>query len=179
MCVHLISQLITYICSCMCVPCYGYGCREPGVFHVVRQDIAEMFKNELDAYAWVLGGGLTAGKFFKVVPTGRPSCISELGPSSDSKRYLRSEHRNSCHTHYVFCMYHTYICHTSVLSLHIVVSRSSTHPSAVITEWRTLLLVLCLHQTPGSKHNATLTVLLHVAIGGGPRVAPESSKSSS
>ena len=129
-CVHLISQLITYICSCMCVPytiCYGYGCRVPGVFHGVRQDIAEMFENELDAYAW---GGLTAGKFFKVVPT----CISELGPSSNSKRYLRSEHRNSCHTHYVFCMYHTYIgkarssCHTSVLSLHIVVSRSSTHP---------------------------------------------------
>ena len=48
-------------------------------------------------------------------------------------------------------------------------------PSAVITEWRT---VLCLHQTPGSKHNATLTVSLHVAIGGGPWVAPESSKSS-
>ena len=50
-----------------------YRHRKPGVFHGVRQDVAEMFENELDAYAWVLGGGLTAGKSFKVVPTGRAS----------------------------------------------------------------------------------------------------------
>ena len=50
-----------------------YRRREPGVFHGVRQDVAEMFENELDAYAWVLGGSLTAGKLFKVVPTGRAS----------------------------------------------------------------------------------------------------------
>ena len=52
-----------------------YRHRKPGVFHGVRQDVAEMFENELDAYAWVLGGGLTAGKFFKVVPASTEALV--------------------------------------------------------------------------------------------------------
>ena len=37
--------------------------REPGVFH---GHLADKFENELDCYAWNLGG-LSAGKLYKVV----------------------------------------------------------------------------------------------------------------
>ena len=47
--------------------------REPGVFHGLQQHLADKFENELDCYAWNLGG-LSAGKlYYKVVPTGAGS----------------------------------------------------------------------------------------------------------
>ena len=38
--------------------------REPGVFHRLQQHLADKFENELDCYAWNLGG-LSAGKLYK------------------------------------------------------------------------------------------------------------------
>ena len=46
--------------------------REPGVFHGLPQHLADKFENELDSYAWNLGG-LSAGKLYKMVPTGSAS----------------------------------------------------------------------------------------------------------
>ena len=46
--------------------------REPGVFHGLQQHLADKFEIELDCYAWNLGG-LSAGKLYKVVPTGAGS----------------------------------------------------------------------------------------------------------
>ena len=39
--------------------------REPGVFHGLPQHLADKFENELDSYAWNLGG-LSAGRWCRV-----------------------------------------------------------------------------------------------------------------
>lgn len=59
------------------------GEREYGLFHQMIQHAADLFEAKLMAADWVLPPGYTAGKFYRISPSGTASCTfthNVLGP---------------------------------------------------------------------------------------------------